>query len=155
MGLLAAVYTLLPRRPRNEVLEHMDKGLEIAGIILLVTGSGGALGAVVRDSGAGDVIGQAVGGLAIPAILIPFVISSLVRLIQASGTVAMITGASISAPILMGMPDVNMVFAAEAAIGSMVFGYFNDSYFWVINRMLGVKNARCNGLVVTSSAAPF
>jgi GntP family gluconate:H+ symporter len=54
------------------------------------------------------------------------------------------------------MPDVNMVFTAQtAAIGSMVFGYFNDSYFWVINRMLGVKNARCNGLVVTSSAAPF
>ena len=66
--------------------------------------------------------------LAIPAVLIPFVISSLVRLIQGSGTVAMITGASISAPILMNMPDVNMVFAAQAAaIGSMVFGYFNDS----------------------------
>ena len=24
----------------------------------------------------------------------------------------------------------------------MVFGYFNDSYFWVVNRMLGVKNAK-------------
>ncbi len=70
-------------------------------------------------------------------------ISSLVRLIQGSGTVAMITGASISAPFLMNMPDVNMVFAAQAAaIGSMVFGYFNDSYFWVINRMLGVKQAK-------------
>ena len=121
----------------------MEQGVESAGIILLVTGAGGALGSVLRDSGAGDVIGQAVAGLAIPAVLIPFVISSLVRLIQGSGTVAMITGASISAPILMNMPDVNMVFAAQAAaIGSMVFGYFNDSYFWVINRMLGVKQAK-------------
>lgn len=143
MGLLVAIYTLLPGRPREEVLGYMEQGVESAGIILLVTGAGGALGSVLRDSGAGDVIGQSVAGLAIPAVLIPFVISSLVRLIQGSGTVAMITGASISAPILMGMPDMNMVFAAQAAaIGSMVFGYFNDSYFWVINRMLGVKNAK-------------
>ena len=55
----------------------------------------------------------------------------------------MITGASISAPILASIPDVNMVFAAQAAaIGSMVFGYFNDSYFWVVNRMLGLTNAK-------------
>lgn len=143
IGLLVSIYTLLPGRPRDEVLGYMEQGVESAGIILLVTGAGGALGSVLRDSGAGDVIGQAVAGLAIPAVLIPFVISSLVRLIQGSGTVAMITGASISAPILMNMPDVNMVFAAQAAaIGSMVFGYFNDSYFWVINRMLGVKQAK-------------
>ncbi|MCF7702443.1 GntP family permease [Loktanella sp. M215] len=143
LGLMVAAYTLLPGRPREEVLAYMEEGVESAGIILLVTGAGGALGAVLRDSGAGGVIGQSVAGLAIPAILIPFVISSIVRLIQGSGTVAMITGASISAPILMNMPDVNMVFAAQAAaIGSMVFGYFNDSYFWVINRMLGVKSAK-------------
>lgn len=143
IGLLVSIYTLLPGRPRDEVLRYMEQGVESAGIILLVTGAGGALGSVLRDSGAGDVIGQAVAGLAIPAVLIPFVISSLVRMIQGSGTVAMITGASISAPILMNMPDVNMVFAAQAAaIGSMVFGYFNDSYFWVINRMLGVKQAK-------------
>ena len=143
LGLLVAIYTLVPDLPREEVLSEMEKGVESAGIILLVTGAGGALGAVLRDSGAGDVIGQSVAGLAIPAVLIPFVISSLVRLIQGSGTVAMITGASISAPILLGMGDVNMVFAAQAtAIGSMVFGYFNDSYFWVINRILGVKQAK-------------
>ncbi|PIL22088.1 hypothetical protein P775_01070 [Puniceibacterium antarcticum] len=143
LGLMVAAYTLLPGRPREEVLRYMEEGVESAGIILLVTGAGGALGAVLRDSGAGDVIGQSIAGLPIPAILIPFLISSIVRLIQGSGTVAMITGASISAPILMNIPDVNMVFAAQAAaIGSMVFGYFNDSYFWVINRMLGVKNAK-------------
>ena len=78
-----------------------------------------------------------------PAVLIPFVIATLVRLIQGSGTVAMITAASISMPILSTIADVNMVFAAlAAAIGSMVFGYFNDSFFWVVNRMLGVRQAK-------------
>ncbi|GAB3381294.1 GntP family permease [Azotobacter armeniacus] len=143
LGVVVAIYSLVPRRPREEVIADMEKGVESAGIILLVTGAGGALGAVLRDSGAGQYMGEWVATLPLPAVLIPFVIATLVRLIQGSGTVAMITGASISAPILAVIPDVNMIFAAQAAaIGSMVFGYFNDSYFWVVNRMLGVKNAK-------------
>lgn len=143
LGVVVAIYGLVPRMPRDDVIAEMEKGVESAGIILLVTGAGGALGAVLRDSGAGQYMGEWVATLPLPAVLIPFVIASLVRLIQGSGTVAMITGASISAPILAAIPDVNMVFAAQAAaIGSMVFGYFNDSYFWVVNRLLGVKNAK-------------
>lgn len=143
LGVVVAIYGLVPRRPREEVIADMEKGVESAGIILLVTGAGGALGAVLRDSGAGQYMGEWVATLPLPVVLIPFVIATLVRLIQGSGTVAMITGASISAPILAQIPEVNMIFAAQAAaIGSMVFGYFNDSYFWVVNRMLGVKNAK-------------
>ena len=143
IGVVLAAYILVPGRPRAQVIRDMEKGVEAAGIILLVTGAGGALGAVLRDSGAGDVIGESVVTLAVPAVLIPFIIASIMRLIQGSGTVAMITGASISAPILAAVPEVNMVFAAQAAaVGSMVFGYFNDSYFWVVNRMLGVTDAR-------------
>lgn len=143
VGVVLAAYTLVPGRSREQVLRDMEKGVESAGIILLVTGAGGALGAVLRDSGAGEVIGESVATLALPAVLIPFVIATIMRLIQGSGTVAMITGASISAPILAAVPEVNMVFAAQAAaVGSMVFGYFNDSYFWVVNRMLGVTDAK-------------
>ncbi len=143
LGVIIAVYGLARNLSKNDTVAEMEKGIEAAGIIMLVTGAGGALGAVLRDSGTGTYIGQWVATLPLPAVLIPFVIASLVRLIQGSGTVAMITGASISAPILAQIPDVNLVFAAQAAcIGSMVFGYFNDSYFWVINRILGVKNAK-------------
>lgn len=143
LGVVVAVYGLARHRNQGEVIADLESGVESAGIILLVTGAGGALGAVLRDSGTGDYIGSLVATLPLPAILIPFVIASLVRLIQGSGTVAMITGASISAPIIAQVPDINLVFAAQAAaIGSMVFGYFNDSYFWVVNRMLGVSNAR-------------
>lgn len=111
LGVRVAIYGLVPRRPREEVIADMEKGVESAGIILLVTGAGGALGAVLRDSGAGQYMGEWGATLPLPAVLIPFVIATLVRLIQGSGTVAMITGASISAPILAVIPDVNMVFA--------------------------------------------
>lgn len=75
--------------------------------------------------------------------LIPFIVSTLVRLIQGSGTVAMVTAASISAPILATIPGVNMLVAAQAAtMGSLFFGYFNDSLFWVVNRMMGIKDVK-------------
>lgn len=142
IGVLIAVYGLTRGQPRQDTLADMEKGVESAGIILLVTGAGGALGAVLRDSGTGQSIGEWASGLPLPAVLIPFVIATIVRAIQGSGTVSIITAASISAPIMADMPGVTMVLAAQAAcLGSMFFGYFNDSLFWVVNRMLGVKNA--------------
>lgn len=75
--------------------------------------------------------------------LIPFVIATLVRVIQGSGTVAMITAASISAPIISQLPGINMLAAAQAAtLGALFFSYFNDSMFWVVNRMMGITDVR-------------
>ncbi|RYG72415.1 GntP family permease [Lentibacillus lipolyticus] len=142
IGLIAAIYTLTDNVGRVETLDRMEEGIKTAGIILLVTGAGGALGNVLRASGAGDYIAQQIAEWPLPAILVPFFIATIVRLIQGSGTVAMITAASISAPIV-GNLDVSLVLAAQAsALGAMVFSYFNDSLFWVVNRMLGIKNVK-------------
>ena len=32
--------------------------------------------------------------------------------------------------------------AQAATLGAMIFSYFNDSLFWVVNRMLGVKEVK-------------
>jgi len=54
----------------------------------------------------------------------------------------MMTAASISAPILLA-GEVNPTLGAIACcVGSLFFGYFNDSYFWVVNRTLGVSEAK-------------
>lgn len=143
IGVLLALYGVARKLSRHDALAEMEKGIDTAGIILLVTGAGGALGAVLRDSGVGQYIGEWVSGLPLPVIMIPFLIATMVRLVQGSGTVAIITSASLSAPILAQIPDVNMVLAAQAsALGAMVFSYFNDSLFWVVNRMLGVKTVK-------------
>ncbi len=121
----------------------MEQGISTCGIILLVTGAGGALGAVLRETGAGAEIANQVAGLPISAVMIPFIIATLVRIIQGSGTVSMITAASISAPVLVNIPDVNLLFAATAAtMGSLFAGYFNDSLFHIVNRLMGVTEVK-------------
>ncbi|OBX05131.1 gluconate permease [Gallibacterium genomosp. 3] len=143
LSVLVSVYTLLPKVDKNTTALHLEEGVKTAGIILLVTGAGGALGAVLRDSGAGKQLAEQIASLPISPILIPFIVSTLVRFIQGSGTVAMVTAASISAPILMAIPNVNMLLAAQAAtMGSLFFGYFNDSLFWVVNRMMGISDVK-------------
>lgn len=142
LGLIVAIYTLTNHLRKEETIARMEEGITTAGIILLVTGAGGALGNVLRASGTGDYIAQQIAQWPIPAILIPFLIATIVRLIQGSGTVAMITAASISAPIIVNL-DVNLVLAAQAAsLGAMIFSYFNDSLFWVVNRMLGITDVK-------------
>lgn len=143
IGLIFAIYTLTTRLSRTDSLDRMEEGIKSAGIILLVTGAGGALGNVLRESGSGDYVAELIVNMSVPLVLLPFFVSSFVRLVQGSGTVAMITAASITAPILAGVDGVYMPLAAiGATTGSLLFSYFNDSFYWVVNRMLGIKNAK-------------
>ncbi|WP_340619737.1 GntP family permease [Xenorhabdus siamensis] len=143
ISVLLAIYILMPKIRKEDIIGHLETGLQTAGIILLVTGAGGALGTVLRESGTGELLAQNIAKLPITPILIPFIIATLVRLIQGSGTVAMVTAASISVPIISEIPGINMLLAAQAAtIGAFFFGYFNDSLFWMVNRMMGIKDAK-------------
>ncbi len=138
VGLVLALYGVGGGLTRQEAIRVMEEGMKSAGIILLVTGAGGALGQVLRDSGTGDYVASLIARTPLPPVLLPFLVATFVRLVQGSGTVAMITSASITAPIL-ATADVNPAIAAQAAaLGAMVFSYFNDSYFWVVNRLLGI-----------------
>ena len=140
---LLAVYTLTPYLDKETTTKKLEDGISTCGIILLVTGAGGALGSVLRESGAGAEIANQIVALSISPIMIPFIIATLVRIIQGSGTVSMITAASISAPVLAEMHGVNMLFAASAAtMGSLFAGYFNDSLFHIVNRLMGVTEVK-------------
>ncbi|HHU09129.1 MAG TPA: GntP family permease [Intrasporangiaceae bacterium] len=140
IGAILAVYVLLPRwTPRSKVQGWLADAAASAGLILLITGAGGAFGRVLRDSGVGDALAEAIASTPLPAFLVPFVIATLVRIAQGSGTVAMITAASVTAP-LVGTLGINPVVAVLACTtGSMVFSYFNDSYFWVVTRFTGLE----------------
>ena len=142
IGLMLAIYGLTSTQSREATIDVMERGLKSAGMILLVTGAGGAFGQIIRATGAGDAIATALMQTSFPILLLPFLISGLLKFAQGSGTVAMITTASITMPILSQMPEVNLVYAAYAAcIGSQLFSLFNDSYFWVVTRTIGLKKA--------------
>lgn len=141
LGLLVAIFGLGRNLDRHTALSEMEKGMMSASIIMLVTG-GGALGQIIKDSGLGTYIAEGLSQTAIPIIILPLIISTLMRFIQGSGTVAMTTAASISAPIIVASGVSPLLGSIACCVGSLFFGYFNDSYFWVVNRTLGVKEVK-------------
>jgi GntP family gluconate:H+ symporter len=142
IGLLIAIYTLALRMPRKEALEKMENGIKSAGIIILVTGGGGALGRVLTTAGIGSYIADQLSSQPIPIIILPFLIATLIRFAQGSGTVAMTTSASICAPIVSAAGGSMMLGAFAACVGSLFFSYFNDSFFWVTNRLMGISETK-------------
>lgn len=140
LGVAVAIYTLVPRATgRSQVTRWLADGAASAGLIILITGAGGAFGTVLDESGVGDEIAEAVVQLPLPAFVLPFLVATLVRFAQGSGTVAMITSASLTAPLLPGLELSALVAALGVLIGSIFFSYFNDSYFWVVTRFIGLE----------------
>ena len=62
ISLLVAVFTLGHPFSRDTILHEMEKGMASAGVIILVTGGGGALGRIITDSGLGGYIANELAG---------------------------------------------------------------------------------------------
>ncbi|WP_138858835.1 gluconate:H+ symporter [Exiguobacterium mexicanum] len=126
---------------RDEVQEIATKALEPAGIIILVTGAGGVFKQVLIDSGVGDVLGEMMAGSPLPAIVLAFLIATVVRVAQGSATVSMVTAAGLITPLLEIQ---NITGAAlgliviSIASGATVLSHVNDSGFWLVNRYFGL-----------------
>lgn len=142
IGTILAIYGLMGRKENKKVLNVMDDAIKSTGIIMLITGAGGALGNVISVSGIGNALGELVLAWPIPAIIIPFIIAALMRIALGSATVAITTAASLSAP-LMGVLNVSpLLMAISCCVGAISFSYFNDSGFWVWNGMFGVTELK-------------
>lgn len=142
IGTLLAIYGLMGKNPNKEVLGVMDTAIKDTGIIMLITGAGGALGNVISVSGAGKALGDLVVALPLPAVLIPFIIAALMRIALGSATVAITTAASLSAPLMSVLSVSPLPMALSCCVGAISFSYFNDSGFWVWNGMFGVTELK-------------
>lgn len=142
IGTTLAVYGLGRQMTQKEVINVMNESIKDTGIIMLITGAGGALGNVVKVSGIGDVLGEMVVSWPIPAILIPVIIAALMRIALGSATVAITTAASLTAPLLPSLGLAPVLLAQACCIGAFSFGYFNDSGFWVFNGMFGLTEMK-------------
>lgn len=142
IGTWMAIYVLMRKEGKNIVKNVMDDAIKHAGSIILITGAGGALGNVVKVSGMGTILGEFIAGLPLPAILIPFIIAALMRIVLGSATVAITTAASLSAPFFAVIQVNPLLMAISCCIGSISFSYFNDSGFWLWNEMFGVTEMK-------------
>lgn len=153
LGVLLAVFTVKQRGP-TVYRDWVGDGLRNAGTIILITGAGGALGSVLRATPIGDFLGTSMAGWHL-GIFLPFLIAAALKTAQGSSTVAIITTASIVAPLLPaiglagGLQPVLVTLAIGA--GSMTVSHANDSYFWVVSQFSGMDVSQAYRLQTISS----
>lgn len=133
---------------RNFKVNQWNKLLETAigkaGPILIVTAAGGTFGAVIKESGIVDNLGQYVATLGL-GIFIPYFIAVLLKTSQGSSTIAVITAASICLP-LIGDIGLSSEWGKTLAVlamgaGSITLSHANDSFFWVVSKFSGMTPA--------------
>lgn len=133
IGVLISLLLVKKEDMGTAVDKWMSAGIRDAAIILVITGAGGSFGKILQGSPIVDFIKNNMTGLNM-GIFLPFIIAAALKTAQGSSTVAIITTATILAPLLgtLGLNPALTVIAIGA--GSMVVSHANDSYFWVVSQ---------------------
>lgn len=144
--------------PSPDKSKWIGEGITLSGPILIITGAGGAFGAVLKATPLAEGIqhvaqnGFTSGGL---FLLIAFGIAALFKTMQGSSTSALVVTSAMLAPLLpvvgFDLP-IEMVLAVLATgAGAMTVSHANDSYFWVVSQFSGlsVKDAYRSYTVMT------
>ncbi len=127
---------------KDDILAVANKGLEPAGVVILITGAGGAFKQLLIDSGVGDVLADIVADSQMPLVFLAFMIAALTRIAQGSATVAMITAAGLMAPITATQnlsPMMLALLVIATSSGATILSHVNDSGFWLVSRYLGIN----------------
>jgi gluconate:H+ symporter, GntP family len=142
LGLLGA-YLLAWRTLTNEHVEDaMHKGFNATGQILLITGIGGSLGAVIGETGLDKILGgffsAEAGTPDLLTISFAWLIAAILHLAIGSISVAAITAAGILAPILTSIEVPTVVLGLAIGSGALFALQVNSNFFWMFETLLGL-----------------
>lgn len=114
--------------------------------ILLITGGGGAFGAVIKNSGLQSVLTETLSKApahSVAFLFIAFVIAALLKTAQGSTTSAMIIGSLLVAPLAaragFSTPYQLSLLVTSIGGGAMCVSHANDSFFWVVSKFGNIK----------------
>jgi len=140
----------LPKKFDRQLLSSsgwVGEAILLAAPVILITGAGAVFGKMLQNSGVGDLVTSTMSD-ANWGIFLPFLIAFGLKTAQGSTTVAMITTASIIAPILgpLGLDSETMKVFTTVAIGAGALGisHANDSGFWVVTQLSGMSTKQGN-----------
>ncbi|CAN5371250.1 GntP family permease [soil metagenome] len=120
----------------------VGEALLIAAPVIFITGAGGVFGKMLQNSGIADLVSTNLGDANL-GLLLPFLMAFALKTAQGSSTVALVTTASIVAPLLpvLGLDTETMKIYTVLAIGAGAtsISHANDSFFWVMTQLSGMN----------------
>ena len=144
VGALIAIF-LIGKCRRDELTVDGVTGKAVldAANILAITGAGGAFGEVLKGADLRALLPAHPGSLGVLALLIPLGFAAVLKIAQGSSTLAIITAASVTSPMLgalkLDTPDMRALCCCAVCCGGMIVSHTNDSYFWVVTKFSGMS----------------
>ena len=135
IGLALASLLLKKGRRMQQLRSTVERSIEKAAAVILITGAGGALGGVIKASPIGSDVSTAITSLGIPGLLLPFLLAAGLTTATGSLTVSMVTSASIVASMLGSLDLSPEMAVALIGAGSFCVFHANASFFWLLNRL--------------------
>jgi GntP family gluconate:H+ symporter len=143
IGLLIAFCMVRPSLGADGVGKVLTAGFHTTGEILLVTGVGGSLGAVIAASGMTetlkDLFSADDSAPVILSILLAWCIAAVLHFAIGSVSVAAITAAGIISPIVGSLDVDPVVIALAIASGAMFALHVNSNFFWMFTTLLDLS----------------
>jgi H+/gluconate symporter-like permease len=143
VGLLIAFLMVRPSLGADGVGKVLTAGFHTTGEILLVTGIGGSLGAVIAESGMDktleDLFSADENAPVIISILLAWLIAAVLHFAIGSVSVGAITAAGIIAPIVGSLGVDPVVIALSIASGAMFALHVNSNFFWMFTTLLDLS----------------
>lgn len=147
MTLSIITWVRLRKPSAKEFTEAVETALLSGGLVILITAAGGAFGAMLKATEVSRVIESAFQGSAaagLIALLLGFLLATVLKIAQGSSTTAMITVSAMMASMGLTQEKLgfNPVYLATAiGGGSLIGSWMNDSGFWIFARMSGLTEA--------------
>jgi GntP family gluconate:H+ symporter len=137
LGVLTAFCLDTKALSKEQIGKWFNKSVDTSAFIILATGTAGSYGFVLRASGVGEFMGEAIANSPFPPIFIPFFVTLLLVVSNGSATVSLVTGSGIMLPLMPafaanGIPPVMVALALTA--GASFFYHVNASHYWVVVR---------------------
>jgi Gnt-I system low-affinity gluconate transporter len=127
----------------NELMDLSSKALGPAGLIILITGAGGVFKEMLGQTEVAQNLAQTLKADTTKLLLIAYGLAAVVRLIQGSATIAMVTAGALIAQIIESSPtppsNSELALTTLAiAFGATIYSHVNDSGFWLVSRFFGM-----------------
>ena len=117
----------------------MTEAADQVGLILLITGAGGAFGKVLQATGIADYVAGSLSQFSIPILVLCFLIAQIIRCAQGSTTVALMTTAAIMSSTIASGGVSPILCAIAICAGGIGLSLPNDSGFWAISRFFKIS----------------
>ncbi|MEU5371031.1 GntP family permease [Streptomyces sp. NPDC005951] len=118
-------------RHKSTLNDLFEAGLKLAALPLALTGVGGALALIIRDTKVADGVADVIRDMGLSPIIVPFLVAAAICTITGSNILGVMTAAAIMEPLMAGLGISALAVYLACGTGAQIMKHANSSGFWV------------------------